>query len=341
MPHGVSALFWQKIKIHRLLFHENIFCKMTPDPLLSSFSRHLRVERDDSAHTLDAYMRDLTQFAEFVFGDEPHKWEEVDLSAGRAFFGMLVEVEGLEPSSVRRKLSAVRAFYKFLLREGVVRENPFAALRGPKLKRGLPKILTQIEVMDLLDKTAPDDEKLRRISPVEGYIELRDSAVLELLYSTGARVGEAAALTVNAVDFDDGCVVVMGKRRKERACPLGKPAVAALRRMLDAAMNIFSCGRAARVPSEEPLFRNWRGSRLTARSIERLMNARLVAAGIQGSFSPHSLRHSFATHLLDAGADLRAVQELLGHENLSTTQIYTHVSVERLKEVYRKTHPRA
>ena len=314
---------------------------MKSDPAISSFFRHLRVERDDSPHTLDAYMRDLAQFAEFVFGKDaapPFPWQGVDIATGRAFFGTLAAEEGLVPASVKRKLSAVRSFYKFLVREGVVTENPFASLRGPKMRRNLPKILTQSEIMDLLDKSAPDDSALQRLSPTDGYIALRDSAALELLYSTGARVGEAAALTVGAVDFNDACALVMGKRRKERMCPLGAPALRAIRKMLDAAALLFGAGSVA---GGEPLFRNWRGAKLTSRSIERLMNVRLAAAGIPGDFSPHSLRHSFATHLLDAGADLRAVQELLGHENLSTTQIYTHVSVERLKEVYRKTHPRA
>ncbi|MCL1910178.1 MAG: tyrosine-type recombinase/integrase [Kiritimatiellaeota bacterium] len=299
------------------------------------------MERDDSSHTLDAYTRDLTQFAAFVFGETakpPFAWEKIGLAEGRAFFGALAAEENLEPASIRRKLSAVKSFYKFLVREGVVRESPFVALRGPKLKRGLPKVLTQTEVMDLLETTKPDDSLIDSLSPTDGYIALRDSAVLELLYSAGARVGEVAALTVGAVDFDGGCVVVMGKRRKERACPLGKPALDALRKMLGASATLFG---ADSIAAKAPLFRNWRGTKLTARSVERLMNTRLAAAGIPGDFSPHSLRHSFATHLLDAGADLRAVQELLGHENLSTTQIYTHVSVERLKEVYHQTHPRA
>ena len=299
------------------------------------------MEHDDSPHTVDAYMRDLAQFAVFLFGDDAKgecPWGEVGLAEGKAFFGALVSEEGLEPASVRRKLSAVRSFFKFLVREGVVPENPFASLRGPKLRRGLPKILTATEAADLLDKTAPDEAALRRMSPTDAYLALRDSAVLELLYSTGARVGEAAALTIGAVSFDDACVIVFGKRRKERVCPLGVPALAALRKMLDMSATLFG---GESVASAAPLFRNWRGTKLTARSIERLMDARITAAGIPGKFTPHTLRHSFATHLLDAGADLRAVQELLGHESLSTTQIYTHVSVERLKEVYHQTHPRA
>ena len=312
-----------------------------PDPALAAFARHLRVERDDSPHTLDAYMRDLTQFAQFLFGADakpPFQWQEASLDAGREFFGGLVSEDSLEATSIRRKLSAVRSFFKFLLREGIVKDDPFVALRGPKIRRGLPKVLTALEVGDLLDKSAPDEAALKRMSLTDGYVALRNSAVLELLYSSGARVGEAAALKIGAVDFDEACVLVFGKRRKERACPLGKPALAAIRKMLDAAAGLW--GAEAVVPNE-PLFRNWRGSKLTARSIERLMNTCLTVAGIPGTFSPHALRHSFATHLLDAGADLRDVQELLGHESLSTTQIYTHVSVERLKETYHKTHPRA
>lgn len=312
-----------------------------PDPALAAFERHLRVERDDSPHTLDAYMRDLAQFAIFLFGDDarpPFPWAEATLRAGRAFFGGLASEENLEATSIRRKLSAVRSFYKFLVREKMAEENPFAALRGPKLRRGLPKVLTASEVETLLDSSAPDEARLKLMPAVDGYVALRNSAVLELLYSAGARVGEAAALKIGAVDFEESIVVVFGKRRKERACPLGAPALAAIRKMLIAAAGLWG---AESIAPGEPLFRNWRGTRLTARSIERLMDKRLAEAGIPGEFSPHALRHSFATHMLDAGADLRAVQELLGHESLSTTQIYTHVSVERLKETYHKTHPRA
>ena len=311
------------------------------DPALAAFEQHLRVERGDSAHTLDAYMRDLAQFAVFLFGDDakpPFPWTEATLRAGRAFFGGLASEENLEATSIRRKLSAVRSFYKFLVREKMAEENPFAALRGPKLRRGLPKVLTALEVETLLDSSAPDEARLKLMPAVDSYVALRDSAALELLYSAGARVGEAAALNIGAVDFEESIVVVFGKRRKERACPLGAPALDAIRKMLAAAAGLW--GTESIMPGE-PLFRNWRGSRLSARSIERLMDKRLAAAGIPGEFSPHALRHSFATHMLDAGADLRAVQELLGHESLSATQIYTHVSVERLKETYHKTHPRA
>jgi len=311
------------------------------DPLLSAFSRHLRVERDDSPNTLDAYMRDLAQFAGFVFKRGKIDWKSVGLEEGSKFFGALMRDMGLGAATVRRKLSAVKTFYNFLVREGEVAENPFADLRGPGKKRGLPKVLTFWEVKDLLDKTKPDAGKLPGMKPLEAYAVLRDWAVLELLYSTGARVGEVAALDVGGVDLEAGSVVVMGKRRKERVCPLGRPAMEALGKMLEWENLVFAHRPEACAPGDEPLFRNRRGTRLTARSIERMMNTRIAAAGIRGTFSPHSLRHSYATHLLDAGADLRAVQELLGHESLSTTQIYTHVSVERLKEVYHRTHPRA
>lgn len=318
--------------------------RLSGDPLAEAFARHLETERNDSPNTRLGYQRDLGQFSVFAFGSDarpPYDWIALTRATARAFLVSLSRAEAA-PGTIRRKLSALRTFYRFLIRDGYLRENPFAGLRGPKPSRELPDVLTVREVETLLEKTAPppdfEDGSADAKRLLDRYLALRDSAVLELLYSTGARVGEAAGLRIGDIDFAQACAKVFGKGRKERLCPLGRPAIAALQRMLSSATRVWG-GEA--VKPAEPLFRNWKGGRLTPRSIERLMTKCLAAAGIPGDYSPHALRHSFATHLLDAGADLRAVQELLGHASLSTTQIYTHVSVDHLRRVYHDTHPRA
>jgi len=316
---------------------------LSGDPLIHSFTRFMETERNDSPNTIHGYLSDLGQFAEFAFGtDTPHPfdWLSITRNAGRAFLAELTRADAA-PTTVRRKLSALRTFYTFLIREGHLQDNPFAGLRGPRMSRQLPDVLTALEVADLLDKNTPPSFEKSTSSARElkaRYLALRNVAVLELLYSTGARVGEAASLNIQDIDCSQASVKVFGKGRKERICPLGKPALQALNRMLENTR--LNWGKDAIAP-QEPLFRNWKGTRLTTRSIERLMKTCLLNAGIPGDYSPHALRHSFATHLLDAGADIRAVQELLGHESLSTTQIYTHVSVEHLRRVYHTSHPRA
>ena len=294
-----------------------------------NFLNYLENERNDSTHTSVAYSRDLGQFASFVFGENcapPYDWISVTRETARAFLVELSQSEA-EPATVRRKLSALRTFYRYLIREGFVIENPFAELRGPKMKRNIPGILSEQEVEQLLNANTPsgDDSAVEDEDLMKHYAALRDCAILEFLYSTGARVGEAAALHVSDIDFAHGFVRVLGKGRKERLCPLGRPALNALNRMLSVSSRVFS---EKETPSpESPLFRNTRGGRLTTRSMERIMKTCLTQGGIPGNFTPHALRHSFATHMLNAGADLRAVQELLGHASLSTTQIYTRVSV--------------
>ncbi len=316
---------------------------ITGDTLTDLFIRHMKTERNDSENTVLGYVRDIGQFAQFAFGEDakpPFDWTCITRNTARAFLSGLSRAEA-EPTTVRRKLSAMRTFYKFLIREGLVRENQFAGLRGPRMRRDLPTVLTVNEITDLLERNTPAEFEREATSDKEleaRYLDLRNAAVLELLYSTGARVGEAAGLSLKDIDFSQACIKVFGKGRKERICPLGRPAIKALNRMLEAARRIWDTASAA---PQEPVFRNWKGTRLTTRSIERLMKKCITAAGIPGDYSPHALRHSFATHLLDAGADLRAVQELLGHESLSTTQIYTHVSVDHLRRVYHTSHPRA
>lgn len=315
------------------------------DPAVARFSAHLLSVRDESPNTDAGYLRDLGQFARHCWGPEavpPFKWTAVERNNVRAFLADLAR-SGASPASVRRKLSALKSFYAFLVREGSIPDVPFASLRGPKTRRVLPDVLGVEDVARLLD-TAKAAASAVTVSASAGataddsWLPLRDWAALEFLYGTGARVAEAASLNVGAVDFATGCATLLGKGRKQRLAPMSGSAASALRALFGATRARW--GRQALDPGE-PVFRNRRGGRATTRLLERVFASAMISAGLPSSFSPHSLRHSFATHLLDAGADLRAVQELLGHASLSTTQLYTHVSVERLRAVYHAAHPRA
>lgn len=316
------------------------------DPEVARYLQHLDTEKNASHHTGYNYLIDLSQFANMFFGDEtmpPYAWESADRYAARKFIVQLQKV-GLSPASTGRKCSSLRSFYKFLLREGVVAINPFSGVMVPKKGKRLPKILSQEETLRLL--AAPAEvaaaepvEKHPMVQAWKAYVPLRDTALLEVLYSTGMRVSELTGLKESDVDLISGSVKASGKGKKERLCLLGRPAATALRHALTGRQSYWTAlGKRGHPPS---LFLNQRGGRLTPRSVERLLKRYLEVAGLRSCFSPHTLRHSFATHMLDAGADLRSVQELLGHASLSTTQIYTHVSVERLKEVYEQAHPRA
>ena len=311
------------------------------DGAMAAFMRHLRHERDVSAHTSGAYLIDLSQFAAYAFGTggEVVDWGVADRFAVRGFLAACQQAQA-SPATVRRKLAAIRSFYRFLIRERQVDFNPAAGLRGPRLERRLPDVLTHRQVSDLLAAPLAILERrggIDAVSPAVVYAARRDTALLELLYSTGARVSEAAALNRGDVEMRDGVVRLEGKGRKERLGALGRPARGALQAMLESASVLWSDAQAPGAP----LFRNLKGGRLSTRSVERNMKGWLVGANLPSRLTPHKLRHSFATHLLEAGADLRSVQELLGHASLSTTQIYTHVTVERLKDVYEKAHPRA
>ena len=304
---------------------------------------YLRTERDASEHTLVNYLMDIRQFIELQWGEgaaPPFTWREVDRFGARRFL-VYQQKHDRAATTTRRKLSSLRSFFKFMMREGYVPGNPFSGVVLPKLDKRLPKLLSVDEVGRLLN--APFMIQLEAEEPRrrawENYTRDRDAAILEILYTTGARLNEIAGLKEEQLDLITGVMIARGKGKKERMCPLGGPAIKALRRALDAREGIWmSFGKPGRPPA---LFLNRFGGRLTPRSIERLMKKYLIHAGLNPDLSPHALRHSFATHLLDAGADLRSVQELLGHANLSTTQIYTHISVERLREVYDKAHPKA
>ena len=288
------------------------------------FVRWLARERRLSPHTVEAYRRDLAQFAAFVdewTGDRAWSWSDVDRLAVRAWLGELDEL-GRADSTIARKLSSLRVFFGFLQRTGRREESPARLVQARSSGRRLPAFLTrrQIDVLFEPDGTeSPPSE--------------RDTALLEVLYSAGLRLAELHGLDVADVDGDRGLVRVLGKGRKERIVPLGSTAVAAVDRYLD------SSGRSP--SSDGPLFLSERGRRLSRRQIQRIVGARLSRAADGETLSPHTLRHSFATHLLDEGADLMAVKELLGHVSLSTTRIYTHTSKERLIQQYRMAHPRA
>ncbi len=314
------------------------------DPAVAQFLRHLRAERNASDHTLAAYVADIRQFCALTWGEgtpPPFPWKSPDRYAARRFLAGFQKA-GRAPATASRKMSSLRSLYRFMVREGLVRNNPFSGLRQPKPRRRLPHVLSAEEMLRLLEAPARLGNTSSRSGPradaFARYARLRDTAILELLYSTGMRIAELCGLTEARIDLISGTVLVRGKGRKERLCPVGRPAIRALQTALDerdAWAGSFSNQQS------RPVFLNQRGGALTPRSVERSLKKYLRAADLDPAMTPHALRHSFATHLLDAGADLRSVQELLGHASLSTTQIYTHVSVERLQQEYTKAHPRA
>jgi integrase/recombinase XerC len=286
------------------------------------FQQHLAVERNLSPHTCAAYRRDLDAFHAFLAGQGPVNaatLQRIDHLLLRRYLAELHRHN--QRTSIARKLSALRTFFRYLVREGVLATNPAEGVATPKRNRYLPKTLSVDEACALM-------ERGHGTSP----LALRDRAILELLYSSGLRVSELTGLDVGGLDLQQQLVRVLGKGRKERIVPVGRKALAALQNYLAA--------RGA-VSDDQPLFVNHRGGRLTPRSVQRHLKVHLLKAGLLKDISPHALRHSFATHLLDAGADLRAIQELLGHASLSTTQRYTQVSVDQLLAVYDKAHPRS
>ena len=304
---------------------------MNERPELAQFATFLSKERNDSPHTVKAYTRDVEEFAAFCddFYGGPWKWAGVDRLAVRGFLGFQ-EQRGLSRRSVARALSALRTFYRFLNTSQGLEVNPAKAARTPKQNKRLPTHLDRAEI-DLLFGEA------ERRAAAGGFAEARDLAMLELFYATGMRLAELAGLSDGDLDLVSDQVKVRGKGKKERIVPLGSHAGAALRRYFRHRDVVVSGDNGDR----RAVFLNRRGARLTPRGVQVAMK-RLFGALTRGrDLHVHSLRHSFATHLLDAGADLRAVQELLGHASLSTTQVYTHTSVERLKRVYHQAHPRA
>ncbi len=295
---------------------------------LADFLTHLGLEKNSSAQTVKSYREDLTQALGFLRDQlkkssvEPRDWTTRTL---RSFVAWLHE-QGYAKTTIARRLAAVRSFGKFLCRQGVLKSNPAEALRGPRQDKKLPHFLTVADVRKLL-AAPPDGLPLGR----------RDRAILETLYSAGLRVSELVGLNVADVDLSDGVCVVRGKGKKERLALLGGPAKQALTAWLADRAALL----AERRRESPAVFVNKAGGRLTTRSVGRLMAKYLRQAGLDPRTTPHTLRHSFATHMLDAGADIRGVQELLGHKSLSTTQVYTHVTTARLRQSYHKAHPRA
>jgi len=290
------------------------------------FLRYAEAERRLSPNTVDGYRRDLAQFVEFLDGyyaSEDWGWATLDRVAIRSFLGAL-EGRGLRRASIRRKLAAIRAFYAFLHRTDRILANPARLVRAPKRERTLPGFLTEEGAATLLDGIA------ERAEGGGGAIELRRWALLELLYSSGLRLAEIQRLDRNAIDLREGQVRVTGKGDVERIVPVGRRAATAVRAYLE-----------VRPEAEtDALFLSARGSRLSRRQIQRDVSRVLEGVADGERLSTHSLRHTFATHLLDRGADLVSVKELLGHASLTTTRIYTHTSVERLKRVHANAHPR-
>jgi integrase/recombinase XerC len=312
-------------------------------PIIDAFLEYIDAERNFSAHTVRSYAADLLQFARYlaagaaedITADDLPPEDELDAAriepamlavdplSIRGFLAMM-RCSGYSKSTIARKLASLRSFYKHLVRTGRLEASPVSVLRTPKQDRRLPKFLDIRQIDALL--SAPDAATL---------LGARDRAILETIYSAGLRISELTGLNVEDLDELSEVLLIRGKGRKERLVPLGRKALEAIA--------AYVAMRTAEFPGQPrgPLFVNRSGKRLTDRSIRRKLDGYLLAAGIDIHVSPHVLRHSFATHMLDAGADLRSVQELLGHQNLSTTQIYTHITTRKLKEAYDRAHPLA
>lgn len=319
------------------LAEEKTFC-----PLVRSFLDYLKLERHFSDYTVRSYGADLWQFGQFIggrigtaFASAVHvgdagetldaKFIRCETALVREFLAYLA-AQNYTKSTTARKLATLRSFYKFVIRRGLCTASPLTTIRTPKQERRLPKCLDLEQVQKLLE------------APGEGDIlALRDKAMLEVLYSSGIRVSELVELETTDIDLTEGILRVRGKGRKDRLTPIGSQAILALKRYFicrqaDPKMNTAAAAR---------VFLNKHGQSLSTRSVRRKLDKYLGMAGLDPGISPHTLRHSFATHLLNNGADLRSVQELLGHQSLSTTQVYTHLTTKRMKDVYDQAHPRA
>jgi integrase/recombinase XerC len=294
---------------------------------LSEYLRHLALEKDASAHTIKSYREDLTQALEFFRQRMPgQRLKPTDLSTRllRGYLAWLHE-QGYAKTTTARRIAALRSWCRFLCRQGILATNPADGLRGPRQDKKLPHFLSEKDLQRLLESP-----------PADAPLGLRDRSILETLYSAGLRVSELTGLNLEDVDLDTGMATVRGKGKRERLALLGPHALQALQVWLAERGAV-----APRAQSQTAVYLNRRGTRLTTRSVGRLLEKYLALAGLDPRTSPHTLRHSFATHMLDRGADIRCVQELLGHRSLSTTQIYTHVTTHRLRDSYHKAHPRA
>lgn len=296
---------------------------MKNDELVNDFLDYLLVERGLSKNTLNAYAADLKKFTEFLTlsNFNLNKISRSDIES----FILQLKAKGLKPTSIYRIIAAIKSFYKYLVTHGHLDNNPVKIVKFPKLWEKIPEVLSISEVSSLLENTKTDT-----------VYSMRDKAILELLYATGMRVSEVTDLKVNDIDLDLGIVRCYGKGQKERILPLGKKVCYALSKYLESSRNLL--GKKNKI--SDSLFLNKSGKKLSRQSIWKIIKKYIRKAGIKKEVSPHTLRHSFATHLLERGADLRIVQELLGHSDISTTQIYTHMNKDRLKSLHKKYHPR-
>jgi integrase/recombinase XerC len=295
----------------------------TVEKAIARFLRSLQ-ERNASAHTIKAYRTDLAQFAEYI---GPQSWSDIDHVLIRGYLANLYE-RGLSKTSVARALAALRSLYRWLAQEGEVEQNPAALVATPKLPKKLPRVPTIEEVNTVLDSEMPECSAFGE----------RDQVILELLYGCGIRNAELVGINLDDIRWSNEVVLVRGKGRKERYVPFGDSAKVAVQAYLPARQRVLG---ETKCTSERALLINLRGARLTTRSVGRIVKQIAVARGLSPDVHPHTLRHAFGTHMLEEGADLRAIQEMLGHERLSTTQRYTQLTVKHVMEVYDKTHPHA
>ena len=285
---------------------------------IDKFLNYITIEKNYSSHTASNYKSDLLKFEQFLVSRGGKDIKNIDYFLLRKFLSQLNE-KNLSKSSLSRKISTLKSFFKFAQREGIVKNNPAISLIYPRADKNLPKFLTEKEVDNIL-----------KLPKTKNVLGLRDKAILEFLYSTGARVSEMVSLNQNDIDLIGGITKVKGKGKKERLLPLGEPAILSIKKYLD-----------KRTDNNKALFVNKRGGRLSDRGVRDIIYKCIKKAALALKISPHTFRHSFATHILNRGADLRSVQELLGHSSISTTQIYTHLTIDSLKSVYQKAHPRA
>jgi integrase/recombinase XerC len=303
------------------------------DPLaqqIDAFAQYLRDERRSSARTVETYVRDLNRFGDYVREQGlPADARKLDIVALRGFLSSLFRSN--QASTMKKKVSALRSFFKFLLKRRIIDQNPASGLRSPKVPKGLPRFLTVDQAFRVMEAPPKEDHRAKPL-------KARDRALLETLYGTGVRVGELASMNLGDCDFAEGSVRVLGKGGKERVVPLGQSSLEALRAYLPERSGMLARSKDG---DADALWLARSGRRLSIRQVQNIVRRHGTLGAGRGDLHPHAMRHTCATHLLDAGADLRSIQELLGHSSLSTTQRYTHVSVDRLMEVYDRAHPLA
>lgn len=298
--------------------------QIEPSEALSDFLRMIQLEKNFSVHTVDGYERDITQFLDFLKSEGVNDLSDVEYLHARLYVTKLYN-EKMTRATISRKISSIRTFFRFLNRDFGLDDAPFISLYHPKKEKRLPNYFYEDELFQLFEANRGEDLK-----------SIRNMALLELLYATGIRVSECISIELNDIDFHFSIIRVMGKGRKERIVPFGQYAHEALLKYINEARPILMKNK-----DHNRLFVNMRGGELTARGVSYILNEMIRHASLHMKIYPHMLRHTFATHLLNNGADLRTVQELLGHANLSATQVYTHVTKEHLRSTYMKTHPRA